>query len=28
MTNTEHTTALITGGNKGLGREAARRLGA
>ncbi|NUT93922.1 MAG: SDR family NAD(P)-dependent oxidoreductase [Saccharothrix sp.] len=27
MTNTEQTTALITGGNKGLGLEAARRLG-
>ncbi|MFI7422484.1 SDR family oxidoreductase [Nonomuraea sp. NPDC049684] len=28
MTNTERTTALITGANKGLGLEAARRLGA
>ncbi|MET9002090.1 SDR family oxidoreductase [Amycolatopsis sp. NPDC004169] len=27
MTNTEQTTVLITGGNKGLGLEAARRLG-
>ncbi len=27
MTNTEQTTVLITGGNKGLGFEAARRLG-
>lgn len=27
MTNNEHTSALITGGNKGLGLEAARRLG-
>ncbi|RSM97133.1 short-chain dehydrogenase [Nonomuraea sp. WAC 01424] len=27
MTNTEPTTALITGANKGLGLEAARRLG-
>lgn len=27
MTNTEHTSVLITGGNKGLGLEAARRLG-
>lgn len=28
MTNTEQTTVLITGANKGLGLEAARRLGA
>ena len=27
MTNTEQTSVLITGGNKGLGFEAARRLG-
>ena len=27
MTNTEQTSVLITGGNKGLGLEAARRLG-
>ncbi|MFC7111118.1 SDR family NAD(P)-dependent oxidoreductase [Nonomuraea rubra] len=27
MTNTERTSVLITGGNKGLGLEAARRLG-
>jgi NAD(P)-dependent dehydrogenase (short-subunit alcohol dehydrogenase family) len=27
MTNTEKTSVLITGGNKGLGLEAARRLG-
>ena len=27
MTNTEQTTVLITGANKGLGYEAARRLG-
>ncbi|NUO98778.1 MAG: SDR family NAD(P)-dependent oxidoreductase [Nonomuraea sp.] len=27
MTNTEHTSVLITGANKGLGFEAARRLG-
>jgi NAD(P)-dependent dehydrogenase (short-subunit alcohol dehydrogenase family) len=27
MTNSEHTSVLITGGNKGLGLEAARRLG-
>ncbi|MET7462539.1 SDR family oxidoreductase [Nonomuraea sp. NPDC005501] len=27
MTNSEHTSVLITGGNKGLGFEAARRLG-
>ncbi len=27
MTNSEQTTVLITGGNKGLGFEAARRLG-
>ncbi|NRQ37301.1 SDR family NAD(P)-dependent oxidoreductase [Nonomuraea sp. NN258] len=28
MTNTQQTSVLITGGNKGLGLEAARRLGA
>lgn len=28
MTNSQQTTVLITGGNKGLGFEAARRLGA
>jgi NAD(P)-dependent dehydrogenase (short-subunit alcohol dehydrogenase family) len=27
MANTEQTSVLITGGNKGLGLEAARRLG-
>ncbi|MEU1737356.1 SDR family NAD(P)-dependent oxidoreductase [Streptosporangium sp. NPDC020145] len=27
MTNSERTSVLITGGNKGLGLEAARRLG-
>jgi NAD(P)-dependent dehydrogenase (short-subunit alcohol dehydrogenase family) len=27
MRNTQHTSVLITGGNKGLGLEAARRLG-
>ncbi|MDR8408664.1 SDR family oxidoreductase [Nonomuraea sp. 3-1Str] len=27
MTNSQHTSVLITGGNKGLGFEAARRLG-
>ena len=27
MTNTEQTSVLVTGGNKGLGLEAARRLG-
>src|SRR5690349_1393968 len=27
MTNSEQTSVLITGGNKGLGLEAARRLG-
>ncbi|MEV0146676.1 MULTISPECIES: SDR family NAD(P)-dependent oxidoreductase [unclassified Nonomuraea] len=27
MTNTRHTSVLITGGNKGLGFESARRLG-
>jgi NAD(P)-dependent dehydrogenase (short-subunit alcohol dehydrogenase family) len=27
MTNSEQTSVLITGGNKGLGFEAARRLG-
>ncbi|MFI6599148.1 hypothetical protein ACIBHX_23060 [Nonomuraea sp. NPDC050536] len=27
MTNSEKTSVLITGGNKGLGLESARRLG-